>query len=1479
MRGMSHLPSHRLSDRHRGLSRRLTPGWPALWRALVLGLLWLACGGAQAASYSFPGALPPGCTGSNGSYSCGSLTLATGDTISIGTPKPATVTVNGNLSTANAQINAGGNASDLVLVVTGQLLLQYQTSLTATATAGSISDETGSVTVNGSLAATGSGSLVLRWTTQVNGSLSSASGAITLSDSNTVTGTVTSTSGAVSVGYRSTVGSAITTGGAVSIGQEATVNGAISGGSGAVDLGYAARVTSSVTTSSGTISLAQGAQADACVKSTGSATITLGYQSRAGGVCCGSGSCGTACVANNSSYAMPAACTNVVTPTYTNASTPFAWINASSHDKIGTATTPYKFNGGAGCGTTPPTLDDTISDPIPIGFPFTFYTTAYTTVRVMSNGRLQFGNTTTCGYGTANAGPPQDYGYQLPDATLNTTMKVFGADLDPTNLAEKPDYPSAGSRTSCTSLASCYVSVATIGTAPQRKFVVTWYHVPEWVSSTNTSGSFDVQVILNENGTFVYQYGTVNHGGTGTAEVGWQISSSDYDVIQFGAASEPPPNSAMVFYVSSPVLAWYQAEQGAWSSGGTDQVRDSSGNGLHGTPLGQVQVNASGKICRGASIPLDTTAAGVNALRLGATFSSSGSHTLAGTGAVLMWVKANTAWQGVRDAQLVDASTVNGEWFHLVRLASGVLRFVVTDSTGTTHTLDSPAQSFAAGTWQHVAIVWNFNGNPAAGSDSLAIYVNGSRVAQTSFSSDGSLASSLGNLYIGDNPSGNTGYGGTVNSADAVIDEIQVLNYVPSGAQLTARMNDTHACDSFSLDHLELRHSGWSGVACSPGTLTVVACADSTVPCTNYYTKGTLVTLGNSSGSTYWLSGNDASVAIGWGQSSATKSLYVSPGTATLNVASAAPAATGSTRCNGTAGSCTWTSSTSGLLLGVPALTSGKPAAFTVQAVESVGASPPQACVAIQGLASAALKLWASPVTPAAFAGTSSSAGVTVGGTPQVAATQGGSYTALGTSLPGGNTLSGLGFDGTATTTAWLRHMDSHRFTLSARLSTTAPPLTLDGSATVTALPVGLGVGVAAARLADAATQTACAAGPGTGCDSVAGAAARTGAAGDSFSSSVFAALWTSDSDTDLSDNPVAPSVSGSASLSPTLLAPQGGSAGSLGLGTATLAGGSSGALTQSWSQSGALRIDASLSWLGSSIGGQSMAIGRFTPKYLRTTLTTAGCGSFTYSGQPLTTVTVAAMDGAAVPAVTGNYRGAFARAVTLSDGSGAAGAMTAHSIAASAFGSGGVPGQATASPVFTFTSALTAPATLALRASDGEATSQATAGAEAAALVRSGRLRLSNAFGSARAALQVPVTAEYWGGAAWVVNGADSCTVLPAASIGLSNPRDATGAVSTATSTVSAVSLAAGRANLVLAAPSPAGATLSLDLSVNLGSTGLDQSCLSTHASTTGAARPWLRSRNGACSSAWDRDPSARASFGIHSPETRKLVHVRELF
>jgi MSHA biogenesis protein MshQ len=139
---------------------------------------------------------------------------------------------------------------------------------------------------------------------------------------------------------------------------------------------------------------------------------------------------------------------------------------------------------------------------------------------------------------------------------------------------------------------------------------------------------------------------------------------------------------------------------------------------------------------------------------------------------------------------------------------------------------------------------------------------------------------------------------------------------------------------------------------------------------------------------------------------------------------------------------------------------------------------------------------------------------------------------------------------------------------------------------------------------------------------------------------------------------------------------------------------------------------------------------------------------------------------------------------------------------------------------------------------------------------------------------------AEYWNGSAWVLNSDDICTNVTSASVALSNVRSGTGSAGAWTTTATpSGALASGYGKLTLSAPSPAGNTGTVDVGLNLGSTSTDQACTTSHPSTTGAALAWLRAQNGSCASTWDRDPSARASFGIYSPETKKTVHVRELF
>lgn len=304
---------------------------------------------AAATAYTLPGNLPPGCTGSNGSYSCAALTLGYNDSIAVGSPKPATLTINGNFSTNNAQINQAGSSSDLSLVVNGTLTLGYQARIAANITANNVNDAgggkvviTGDLTasggnislayqtsVSGDLATSGSGTISTAQNGSIGGNVTGGSGSISIAESSTVAGDVTgsgsitvvqsatvsgsvaSGSGAISIGYQSRVNGNVSTTGVINLAQGSRVGGTLTGGTGNVSVGYAATVVGPLTTTSGTIGFAQSAVASSCVTSTAGASITLGYQSSINSVCC-SASCTRSCVVNNSTYATPPACTGSV---------------------------------------------------------------------------------------------------------------------------------------------------------------------------------------------------------------------------------------------------------------------------------------------------------------------------------------------------------------------------------------------------------------------------------------------------------------------------------------------------------------------------------------------------------------------------------------------------------------------------------------------------------------------------------------------------------------------------------------------------------------------------------------------------------------------------------------------------------------------------------------------------------------------------------------------------------------------------------------------------------------------------------------------------------------------------------------------------------------------------------------------------------------------------------------------------------------
>ncbi|BBP01372.1 hypothetical protein SFSGTM_20800 [Sulfuriferula nivalis] len=1101
--------------------------------------------------------------------------------------------------------------------------------------------------------------------------------------------------------------------------------------------------------------------------------------------------------------------------TYSNVSTPFSWIDTTSHTKVGYNTAPYKFNNTGGCGTTPPILDDTMSDDIPIGFTFSYGGTAFTQARIMTNGRLQFNNNTTCGYGSPVT--------QLPyaDAGLNYTMRIYGNDMDPTPQAN------AGYSTACKLTSTCYISYASIGTAPNRQFVVTWNNVPEWAAGGSTSGNYNLQIILNENGTFVYQYGVNVPGPQATlAQVGWQVSATDFNVPSVGL---PTSNTAILFYIPSPI-AQYHFQQSAWTAPG--QVTDTSGSSpaYNATALGAA-VPGVGYACNGAVIPANNGAV-VDGIDTGIAVPTN----LGGAGTIDFWYKANSAWVNGGDAQLVDASISNGQWFFATKLNNGDVRFVITDSTGTIRAVETSANSVAANTWTHIALTWNFNALAASNSDHLSIYINGVQKAISAFSSSGTVSSQIGTLYLGDNRSSFTGSGGTKSSANGTLDEFNLYN-VEGGSVLIQRdMNYSTVCGP---DHYELSLPS-SSISCLPTTATITACADSSSPCTNgFISASNTATLTTSAGT---LTGNPATfnangvATATLSDPAATNNTAVSVTLAGVQTAPLSP-----TKCCpdgincAVSSSCSTTFNTAGFIFTgaangtittIPAQTAGvSSATYYLRAIKTNTST--QACqAAIQGVSTVNFAYECNDTATCYGANLMS---VNGGTTTTIARNNNANVSSY---LP-----VSMNFDANGNAPFTFNYGDVGKVTLYA--SKVINSATLAGASNAFVVKPYSFVLSGIKRTADNFANP--------------GATATTGSvfikASDPFSATVTATAATGAATPSYGHEATPESVKLNSALAGLGLTSNPTISGTFGTFTNGVASGNN----FSWSEVGIITLtpdvlDGNYLGAGDTTGTTSGNVGRFTPHHFVTSVTPAcATGSFTYSAQPFS-VQVTALNNLATPTATTNYNSTsnFAKAITLSDGSASAtGSFSNNTIAASAFASGVAT---TATPAYTFNSPATAPTTITLRATDTDSISS-SGYTEGTAPLRSGRIKLNNASGSETLNLPVPMVAQYYNGTSFVTNTLDNCTTVP-----VPTTPTASNGLSTSLTTTAALSspFIAGNGNLQLSKPNAKGY---VDITIN--------------------APTWLQYN-------WKgtglTKPTARATFGIYK-NANEFIYMREMY
>ena len=154
---------------------------------------------------------------------------------------------------------------------------------------------------------------------------------------------------------------------------------------------------------------------------------------------------------------------------------------------------------------------------------------------------------------------------------------------------------------------------------------------------------------------------------------------------------------------------------------------------------------------------------------------------------------------------------------------------------------------------------------------------------------------------------------------------------------------------------------------------------------------------------------------------------------------------------------------------------------------------------------------------------------------------------------------------------------------------------------------------------------------------------------------------------------------------------------------------------------------------------------------------------------------------------------------------------------------------------------------------------------------LRYGRVWFGNDYRSDKQNAALPYEVQYWNGYAFIRNALDNCTALTTANVGLGNYQNA---VDSSTMPLSAIGLgpfSGGRGSITLAAPNAAG---SVDVVLRLDpSLSMCPSWSPVYPAGTPSSMSYLR--GDWCGAASNRDPVARATFGISS--SRRQVFLRE--
>jgi MSHA biogenesis protein MshQ len=238
--------------------------------------------------------------------------------------------------------------------------------------------------------------------------------------------------------------------------------------------------------------------------------------------------------------------------------------------------------------------------------------------------------------------------------------------------------------------------------------------------------------------------------------------------------------------VAATQMQWLAFEQPDW-------LLDISGQGNHASGTGSAEplLLTSQISCSATSIPDNSSESIQDAVDTQLDVNDIGDK-----GTISFWYRSNENWQQVdSNKMLFDASAGSNAQFALWLDDEGGISFRLSESDGDTQLIVSQSlYSFTSSDWVHIAFAWDMT------DDTIRLFINGN---QQNLLNMGSVVAfdeglpQLSTLYIGDNRSSTVSASG--NSADGLIDEWRVYNFVQSNAQINADIANTSDCPAPDL--------------------------------------------------------------------------------------------------------------------------------------------------------------------------------------------------------------------------------------------------------------------------------------------------------------------------------------------------------------------------------------------------------------------------------------------------------------------------------------------------------------------------------------------------------------------------------------------------------------------------------------------------------------------------------------------------------